>query len=75
LRDLWEACGIFYGEDRLKMAFIRGLPKHLQVDAQQYSLHFGEHTLPQPVSLSQGKHEQVEALQRLQLTHRKMYLA
>jgi len=34
LRDLGEACSNVYGEDRLKMAFIQGLPKHLQVDAQ-----------------------------------------
>jgi len=33
LRDLGEACGNVYGEDRLKMAFIQGLPKHMQVDA------------------------------------------
>jgi len=32
-RDLGEACGRVYGEDRLKMAFIQGLRKHLQVDA------------------------------------------
>jgi len=45
LRDLREACGNMYGEDGLKMAFIQGLPKHLQVDAQQYNLQFTEHTL------------------------------
>jgi len=35
LRDLREAFGNVYGEDRPKMAFIQGLPKHMQVDAQQ----------------------------------------
>jgi len=35
LRDVGEACGNVYGEDRLMMAFIQGIPKHLQVDAQQ----------------------------------------
>ena len=34
-RDMGEACRNVYGENRLKMAFIQGLPKHLQVDAQQ----------------------------------------
>jgi len=75
LRDLGEACGNVYGEDRLKMAFIQGLPKHLQVDAQQYNLQFTEHTLQQLASFTQGKHEQVKALQRLQPTPPKMYLA
>jgi len=28
LRDLGEACGNVYLEDRLKMAFIQGIPKH-----------------------------------------------
>jgi len=64
-RDLGEACENVYGEDRLKMAFIQGLPKHLQVDAQQYNLQFPEHTLQQLASFTQGKHEQVKALQRL----------
>jgi len=64
-----------YGEDRLKMAFIQGLPKHLQVDAQQYNLQFTEHTLQQLASFTQGKHEQVKALHRLQPTPPKMYLA
>ena len=75
LWDLGEACGNVYGEDRLKMAFIQGLPKHLQVDAQQYNLQFTEHTLQQLASFTQGKHEQVKALQRLQPTPPKMYLA
>jgi len=75
LRDLGEACGNVYGEDRLKMAFIQGLPKHLQVDAQQYSLQFTEHTLRQLASFTQGEHEQVKALQRLQPTPPKMHLA
>jgi len=75
LRDLGEACGNLYGEDRLKMAFIQGLPKHLQVDLQQYNLQFTEHTLQQLASFTQGKHEQVKALQRLQPTPPKMYLA
>jgi len=75
LRGLGEACGNVYGEDRLKMAFIQGLPKHLQVDAQQYNLQFMEHTLRQLASFTQGKHEQVKALQRLQPTPPKMYLA
>jgi len=46
-QDLGDACGNVYGEDRLKMAFIQGLPKHLQVDTQQYDLHFTHHTLQQ----------------------------
>jgi len=75
LRDLGEACGNFYGEDRLKMALIQGLPKYLQVDPQQYNLQFTEHTLQQRASFTQGKHEQVQALQRLQQTPLKMYLA
>jgi len=75
LQDLGEACGNVYGEDRLKMAFIHGLPKHSQVDAQQYNLQFKEHTLHQLASFTQGKNEQVKALQRLQPTPRKMYLA
>jgi len=74
-RDLGEACGNVYGEDRLKMAFIQGLPNHLQVDAQQCNLQFTEHTLQQLASFTQGKHEQVKALQRLQPNPRKMYLA
>jgi len=65
LRELGESCGNVYGEDRLKMVFINGLPKHLQVDAQQYNLQFPEHTLQQLASFSQGKYEQVRALQRL----------
>jgi len=75
LRDMGEACGNVYGEDRLKMALIQGLPKHLQVDAQQYNLQFTEHSLQQLASFTQGKHEQVKALQRLQRTPPKMYLA
>jgi len=75
LWDLREACGNVYGEDRLKMAFIQGLPKHLQVDAQQYNLQFTEHTLQQLASFTLGKDEQVKALQRLQSTPPKMYLA
>jgi len=75
LRDLGEARGNLYGEDRLKMAFIQGLPKRLLVDAQQYNLQFTEHTLQQPASFTQGKHEQVKALQRLQPTPPKMYVA
>jgi len=75
LRDLGEACGNVYGEYRIKMAFTQGLPKHLQVDAQQYNLQFTEHTLQQLASFTQGKHEQVKALQRLQPTPPKMYLA
>jgi len=75
LRDLGEACGNVYGEDRLKMAFIQGLPKHLQVDAQQYNLQFTGYTLQQLASFTQGKHEQVKALQRLQPTPPKVYLA
>ena len=63
LLDLGEACGNVYGEDPLEMAFIQGLPKHLQVDAQQYNLQFTEHTLQQLASFTQGKHEQVKALQ------------
>ena len=75
LRDLGEACGNVYGEDRLKMAFIQGLPKDLQVDAQQENLQFTERTLQQLASCTQGKHGQVDALQRLQPTPPKMYLA
>jgi len=74
-RDLGEACGNVYGEDRLEMAFIQGLPKHFQVDAQQYNLQFTEHILQQLASFAQGKNEQVKALQRLQPTPPKMYLA
>jgi len=33
--DLGAACGNVDGEDRLKRAFIQGLPKHFQVDAQR----------------------------------------
>jgi len=47
LRDLGQACENVFGEDWLKMAFIQGLPMHLQVDAQQYNLQFTEHTLQQ----------------------------
>jgi len=75
LWDLEEACGNVYGEDRLKMAFIQGLPKHLRVDAQRYNLQFTWHTVQLLVSFTQGKHEQVKALQRLQPTPPKMYLA
>jgi len=75
LRDLGEARGNVYGEDRLKMTFIQKLPKRLQVDSQQYNLQFTEHTLQQLASFIQGKHEQVKALQRLQPTPPRMYLA
>jgi len=75
LPDLGEACRNVYGEDRLKMAFIQGLPKHLQVYAQKYNLQFTEHTLQQLASFTQGKHAQVKALQRLQPTPPKMYQA
>ena len=75
LRDLGEACGNVYGEDRLKMSLIQGLPKNLQVDAQQYNLQFTEHTLQQLASFTHGKHEQVKARQRLRPTPPKMYLA
>jgi len=68
LRDLGEACGKVYGEERLKIAFIQGLPKHLQVDAQQYNLQFTEHTRQQLESFTQGNPKQVRALQRLQPT-------
>ena len=64
-----------YREDRLKIKFIQGLPKHLQVDAQGYNLQFMEHALQQLPSFTQGKHKQVKALQRLQPTPPKMYLA
>jgi len=74
-RDLGEACGNVYGEDRLKMAFIQGVPRHLQVDAQQYSLQLTKHTLQQLASFTQGKHEHVKALKRLQPTPPKMHLA
>ena len=47
LRDLGDACGNMYGDDWLKMAFIQGLPKHLQVDTQQYDLQFTHHTRQQ----------------------------
>jgi len=73
-RDLGEACGNMYGEDGLKKELIQGLPKHLQVDAQQYDLQFTGHTLQQLASFTQGKHEQVKALERLQPTPPKMYL-
>jgi len=75
LRDLREACRNVYGEDRLNMAFIQGLPKHLQVDAQKCNLQFTEHSLQQLASFTQGKHELFKALQRLQPTPPKMYLA
>jgi len=75
LQDLGEACGNVCGEDRLKMSFIQGLPKPLQVGAQQYNLQFTERTLQQLASFTQGKHEQVWALQRLQPAPLKMYLA
>jgi len=75
LRDLGEAGGNVYGEDRLKMAFIQGLPKHLQVDAQQDNLQFTEHTLQQLASFAQGNDEEVKVLQRLQPTPPQMYLA
>ena len=68
LWDLGDACGNVYGDDRLKIAFIQGLLNHLQVDAQQYNLQFTEHTLQQLASFTQGKHEQVKALQRLEPT-------
>jgi len=64
-----------YGGDRLKMALIQGLPKNLQVDAQNYNLQFTEHTLQQLASLTEGKHEQVKPLQPLQQPPPKMYLA
>jgi len=63
LRDLREACGNVSGEDRLKMAFIHRLPKHLQVDAHQQNLQFTEHSLQQLASFTQGKHERIKALQ------------
>jgi len=74
LRDLGKACGNVYGEGRLKMAFIQGIPKHLQVDAQQYNPQATEHTLQKLASFTQGEHEQVKALQRLQPTPPKVYL-
>jgi len=57
------------------MAFIQGLPQHLQVDAKLYKLRFTEHTLQQLASFTQCNHEQVQALQLLQPTPPKMYLA
>jgi len=73
--DLGDACCSVYVEDRLKMAFIQGLYEGFQVDAQQYNLTFTEHTLQQLASVTQGKHEQNNALQRLRQTPPKMYLA
>jgi len=63
-----------YGEDRLSMAFILGLPQNLQVDAQNYGLEFTKHNLEQLAPLTRGKHEQVKAFQRLQPTPTEMYL-
>ena len=63
-----------YREDRLKIKFIQGLPKHLHVDTQQDNLQFTEHTLQQLESFTQGQHEQVKAPKRLQPTPPKMYL-
>jgi len=57
------------------MAFIQGLPKSLQVNAQQYNLQFTKHTLQQLGSFTEGKHEHVKSLQGLQPTHPKTYLA
>ena len=74
LRDLGEACCNMYGGKGLKMALIQGLPKHLEVDAQQYNLPFTEHTVQKLASVTQREHEQVKALQRLQPTPPKMYL-
>jgi len=70
-----EACGNVYGEDQPKMEFIQGLPKNFQEDSQQYNFQLTEHTLQQLASVNQGKHEEVKALQRLQPTPLKMYLA
>jgi len=75
LRGLGGACGNVYGEDRLKMEFIQRLPKHFQVNAQQYNLQFMEHTIQQLASFTEGKHEQFKALQGHQPTPPKMYLA
>jgi len=75
LRDRGKACVNVYGEDRPKMAFIQGLPKNFQMDAQQDNLKFTEHSLQQLASFSQGKHGQVKALQRLQPMPPEMYLA
>jgi len=74
LRDVWEACGNMYGEDWLKMAFIPGIPKHLQVDAQHDNVHFTERTLQQLASFTQRKRGQVKALERLQPTPPKIHL-
>jgi len=45
------------------------------VDAQQCNLQLTKHTLQQLASFTKSKHEQVKALERLQPTPPKMYLA
>jgi len=73
IRSLGESCGNVFGEDRLKMTYTQGLPKHLQVDFQQYNLQFPENTLQQLASFTRGKYEQVRALQSLEPVPPTMY--
>lgn len=63
VRELSEACGNVYPEDRLKMIFSEGLPEYLQVDAENYNQEHQEHTFQQLMAFTQGKHRQAKALQ------------
>lgn len=63
VRELSEACGNVYPEDRLKMIFSEGLPEYLQVDAENYNQEHQEHTFQQLMAYTQGKYRQAKALQ------------
>eukprot|EP00170_Pyropia_yezoensis_P000587 contig_2880_g588 len=63
LRDISEACGNVYPEDRLKMIFSEGLPEYLQVDAENYDLEHQEYTFQQLMAYTQSKYRQAKERQ------------
>ena len=63
VREMSDACGNVYPEDRLKMIFSEGLPEYLQVDAENYNQEHQEHTFQQLMAYTQGKYRQARALQ------------
>lgn len=63
VRELSEACGNVYPEDRLNMIFSKGLPEYLQVDAENYNQEHQEHTFQQLMAYTQGKFRQAKAFQ------------
>eukprot|EP00170_Pyropia_yezoensis_P000591 contig_2896_g592 len=63
VREMSEACGNVYPEDRLSMIFSGGLPEYFQVDAENYNQEHQDHTLQQLMAYTQRKYRQATSLQ------------